>query len=173
VPVLKPYIVLLEETCPNEMVTLKEKAARYFVTPQVMKLEAYRNLFFDLISEESITNTQMNGTWKARTSVIGGVESKPEDVNMEIMINGYEYSQKDGNDISVGYVHYLLFTNQPGINFYVFNEKKEYVQTIFCISKIQNDGSWKLCSNYNSDERPADFISTPVNKYYLDEFVKL
>ena len=173
VPYLKPYIVLLEETCPNEMVTLKEKAARYFVTPQVMKLEAYRNLFFDLINEESITNTQMNGTWKARTSVIGGVESKPEDVNMEIMINGYEYSQKDGNDISVGYVHYLLFTNQPGINFYVFNEKKEYVQTIFCISKIQNDGSWKLCSNYNSDERPADFISTPVNKYYLDEFVKL
>jgi hypothetical protein len=173
VPYLKPYLELLEDVCCDEMLALKEKAARYFITPQVMKLDAYRNLFFDLISEGSSANTQMNGTWKARTSVNAGVESKPGDVAMEIIINDYEYSQKDGTDISTGYIHYLPFTAQTAINLYVFNEAKEYVQTIFCISKIQEDGSWKLCSNYNSDERPSDFISTPENKYYLDELVKV
>jgi len=67
----------------------------------------------------------------------------------------------------------VAYTNQAAVNFYVFNEAKEYAQTIFCISKLQDDGSWKLCSSYNSDERPADFISTAINKYYLDEFVKV
>ncbi len=170
---LKPYLELIEKICSDEMFTFKERAARYFVMPQFMKLEAYKNSFFDLINEASLSNTQMNGTWKARSSLIAGVAVKPEDVGMEISINGYDYTQKDKDYINAGYIHYLPFTQQATINFYVFNENKEYVQTIFCISQMQQDGSWKLCSNYNSDDRPADFISTADNKFYLDELVKI
>lgn len=172
VPYLKSYLLLLEEICKDEMLTLKEKAARYFVSPDITKPEESKTLFFDLMSEGCMAFKQMNGKWKARKSINAGVESRMEDLDMVITIDGYKYSLKQGDAIDTGYIHFLPFTNQLAINLYIFNEEDEYKQTVFCIGKSEEDGSWKLCSNYNSNERPADFTSTAVNKFYLDEFVK-
>ena len=170
VPYLKPYLQLLETICPDEMLTLKEKSARYFIKPDVMKINEYRDSFIDLMTESSAANKHMNGKWKARKSVQAGVETLTNDVTMEI--NGYRYTLQEGTTVNFGYIHFLPFTDKPAINFYVFDEQDVYVQTVFCISKFEADGSWKICANYEGDERPLDFVSTAVNKYYLDEFVK-
>jgi uncharacterized protein (TIGR03067 family) len=173
VPYLKPYLELLQNICPDEMLNLKEKAAKYIISsPNIMKIELYKNLLFGLLNEESMTNIFMNGTWKARKSMSNGEEIPLNELNLQIDINGYQYTLTEGNKKDPGYIHYLPYSNQQAINLYRVNEKGEHTQTVPCISNIEADGSWKLCSNYNGDERPAQFSSTAVNKFYLDEFVK-
>ena len=173
VPYLKPYLELLQNICTDEMLNLKEKAAKYIISsPNVMKLETYKNLFFTLMNEESIDTIAMDGIWKARKSISNGEEIPSADLSLEITVEGYKYWLKEGNKTDHGYIHFLPYNNQHAINLYRVNEKSEYAQTVYCISSIEADGSWKLCSNYNSDERPVEFSSTAVNKFYLDEFVK-
>jgi hypothetical protein len=173
VPYLKPYLELLQNICHDEMLNLKEKAAKYIISsPNIVKIELYKNLLFGLMNEESVANINMNGVWKAQKSVSAGEEVPTNDLNLEIAIEGYKYTLAEGNKKDLGYIHYLPYTNQHAINLYRVKETGEYEQTVPCISKIEADGSWKLCSNYSSEERPTDFLSTADNKFYLDEFVK-
>jgi uncharacterized protein (TIGR03067 family) len=152
---------------------MKEKACINIVSNAVeIKRDESKNLFFKLLSESSNANKNMNGTWKARKSFKAGGEVPADKLNIEISINQYAFTLTEGTQSDSGNIQFLPYTNAHALNFYLLNTNDEYIQTAYCISSIEADGAWKLCSNYNNDIRPTEFSSTVDNGYYLDELVK-
>jgi len=172
---LKVYIDELEKICSDEMLYMKEKACINIVSNAgEMKRDESKNLFFKLLTESSNANKNMNGTWKARKSFKAGEEISADKLNIEISINQYaSFTLTEGTQSDSGYIQFLPYSNVNAVNLYLLNENNEFLQTAYCISSIEADGAWKLCSNYNHDSRPEEFSSTVENGYYLDELVKV
>ncbi len=173
VPYLKPYLELLDQVCHDELQVLKEKAMKFFVTRDVLNVDVYKDIFFNLLKEESKPNAALDGKWVTRKSVKAGVETDVQVTPTELTIDKYVFTLKEGNSVESGYIHYLNFNQNKAVNLYFFDADNKFLQTAYCFSKIGEDGAWVICSNYVNEERPTDFASTPENKFYLEEFVRV
>lgn len=172
VPYLKPYLELLEQICNDELKLVKEKAMKFFVSRDVLNVDVYKDLFFNILKEEMKLNVNYEGKWMATKSVVAGIEDDLKTIPIEFTIDRSVFSIKEGSSVTSGYVHFLNYNQKGLFNLYFFDADNKYIQTAYCKSEIKADNSLIICANYSSENRPDEYNSTAENKFYLQEFVK-
>ena len=146
---------------------------KFFVTSDVLNVDVYKDIFFNLLKEESKPNVAMDGKWLSHKSTKAGIEIDVQKISTELIIDKYFFTLKESNAVESGYIHYLNFNQNKAINLYFFDAENKYLQTAYCLTITKDDGAWIICSNYENDERPTDFVSTVENKFFLEEFVRV
>jgi hypothetical protein len=173
-PYLKPYIEMIEAYCSKELQSLKEKAVSAIVKKEKwLADEGRKGVLIELLKEGTKDFKKLNGTWQAVQSTIAGQASDIVTTPVSLKFLEYNYQLTVGDKSEIGYLYLQTGTDEFAMNFYTSTGTNIFTAPALATGKLETDGSLVICSNFKVDgNRPAQFISTTENGFYLETFLK-